>query len=216
MSWEKYKDKTTEGLINLYQCSETKESVSDDVFLAICFRFREKLINICERICKKRGYDNDVAVEIAESTFIKYGKSKKFNFNKRKQLSIDDSFKIYLYYIARNLLNDYYNVSQKKQNGQYYDGSERIIKDVDFSKEKLSGESKILNDTLQSFSYKHRVIFYTYKIHEKEGVKLPRKLHAELREYLKLEQGTIRAYKKEVIDKLKEVTDIIKKTRHNE
>ena len=76
--WKTFETTATEVLIDYVQANSQSKTVCDNAFLALMFRFRLDLLNKCERICKNRGYDIDVAQLIAERTFIKYGKSKKF------------------------------------------------------------------------------------------------------------------------------------------
>ena len=210
--WKKYQKVETSQLIELFQESENKGEVSDNSFLAICFRFRGELLKKCEIICTKRGYDIDVAYEITTSTFKKYGKSKGFKVEKCKSSDVDICFIFYLFKIARNELNDYYRREEKRKNGLLYEGDEIPIYDLpDVDIERLDPQGKLIHETLMSFPRSHRVIYLTYKIYEREGVKLPRKLLKQLRDELGgISQNTVRSYKKEVIDKLEEIRKIFK------
>jgi DNA-directed RNA polymerase specialized sigma24 family protein len=215
ISWKKFENKETEVLIDFFQNPNNEEFIKDDAFLALCFRFREDLLNKCERICRNRGYDIDVAQQIAEDTFKRYGKFKGFKIEKGKQSNIDKCFKVYLYKISSNLLNDYYRKEEKRIKGQLYDGTEELITRLpDIEIDLLDIESQIIHDTLTKLPYSHQVIYMTYEAHKISGVNLPRKLQAKLREHLGgIDQSTVRGYKKEAIDQIENAKGIIKKLK---
>ena len=212
-SWKRFDQTDTAALIELYQNDDEVPSDKDDAFLALCFRFRKDLLNKCEIICKRRGYDKDTAYQIVERTLKKYGKSRKFDLSKGNQSSVEDCFKVYLYRIASNVLNDFYVEEKKRMNGQLYDGTETLITKLpEIDTDALTPENKIIHEALSGLSFKHQVIYLTYKMHEVDGVNLPSKLRAELRNYLGgISQSTVRAYKKEATDKIEEAKLIIKK-----
>lgn len=209
-NWKEYEKVETKILIDYCQDSQKAEQVRDAVFLALCFRFRKDLLQKCEVICKRRGYDIDVANLIAEKSFKKYGKSKNFKIEKCNHSTVDICFKVYLYKIAGNVLNDYYKRGEKKKKGLLYEGTEAIIKNMpDIDIDCLTPKDKIIHETLQSLPHSHQVIYLTYTQYEKKGVNLPRKLLKELRDYLGISQNTIRCYKKEAIDKMEDTKKII-------
>lgn len=209
--WKKFETTPTEVLIEYFQGVGSEQTVRYDAFLAIMFRFRQDILSKCEKICISRGYNLEVAQLIAERSFEKYGKTKKFKIQENSELSVDTSFKLYLYKIARNVLNSYYREEEKRKNGQLYDGTENIVTCLPkISLEKLDEKSRILHETLLSLPYSHQVIYLTYKTHEKEGVNLPRALQSKLRDHLGgIDQSTIRCYKKEAIDKMETAKGII-------
>jgi hypothetical protein len=213
--WKRFENIETEVLIDFFQDPKQDDLVKDDAFLALSFRFRLDLLNKCEKICGNRGYDIEVAQKIAENTFLKYGRTKQFKIEKGNQIDIDTCFKVYLYKIASNELNDYYNQEEKRKKGQLYDGTEGLVTQLPtINIESLDPELKIVHQTLQSLPYSHLVIYLTYITHEVDGVNLPRKLQAQLREYLGgISQATVRGYKKEVIDKIENAKSIIKQLK---
>ena len=202
--WKSLDSHSSEVLIGYFQDEKKDVTVRDDAFLALMFRFRKDLVNKCEIICKRRGFDIDVARLIAERTFTKYGRSKNFRVEKCTSSCIETCFKIYLYGISRNELKDYYNEEEKKRKGQYYYGTENIITEIpSVETENMGAIEKLIHETILGFPYSHQVIFLTYKAHEKDGVNLPKSLMVKLRDHLGgITQSTVRAYKKEVIDKI--------------
>lgn len=211
--WKTFETTATEVLIDYVQSNSQSKTVCDNAFLALMFRFRLDLLNKCERICKNRGYDIDVAQLIAERTFTKYGKTKKFRIEEGNSSCIDTCFKIYLYCIASNELKNYYREEEKRKNGQLYDGTENIVTQLpNINLEVLDEEDRIIHETLMSLPHSHQVVYLTYKTHEKEGVNLPKPLRLKLREHLGgIEQSTIRSYKKEAIDKIESARKIIQR-----
>lgn len=215
IGWKRFENIETEELINSFQNSKTEETDQDDIFLTLCFRFRGDVLKKCERICISRGYDIDVAQQIASDTFKRYGKSKGFKFNQGNQTGIDICFKVYLYKIASNLLNDYYKREEKRKKGQLYDGTEGLVTSLpEIDIDSLTPELRIIHETLTELPYSHQVVYMTYEAHKKSGVNLPRKLQAKLREHLGgIEQSTVRGYKKEAIDKIESAKSIINKLK---
>lgn len=211
--WKRFESEETEILIGYIQTKGNDESIQDDAFHALCFRFREELLKTCEIICRKKGHNEDVAAEIANNTLKKYYKTRCFKVEKANQDTIDDSFIVYLNKIANRELINWWKKEQKRKAGLLYDGTEEIVTELPkIDIEKLDVESKIIHETLTSFPHSHQVIFLTYKTHERDGVNLPKKLQAKIRDYLGgISQSTVRAYKKEVLDKLDEARSIIKK-----
>jgi len=209
-NWKRFETVATEVLIDYFQDKLKEQSIKDDAFLAIMFRFREDLIKKCERICKGRGYDKDVARMIVEQTFVKYGKSKAFQKKEGNYESIETCFKVYLYGIASNELKNYYRQEEKRKKGLLYTGNEDIITELPpFNTATCSLESKIIHETLLGFSYSHQVVYLTYKVHQRDGVNLPKNLRLRLREHLGgISQTTVRGYKKEVTDKIESVRSI--------
>lgn len=211
--WRRFEKLDTGKLISYSQNTDNESDTKDGAFLALCFRFRADLLKKCEFLCKRKGYDIDVAVELVKNTFKKYGKSRKFNASLGNHESIDDCFKFYLYKIAQHELIDYYKREQKRLNGQLYTGDETIITNLaNVNPETLDAESQIIHETLLELPYSHQVIYMTYKAHEKEGVNLPRSLQKQLREHLGgISQATVRAYKKEAVDKIEKAKAVIEK-----
>ncbi|TQO36471.1 DNA-directed RNA polymerase specialized sigma24 family protein [Arenibacter algicola] len=213
--WKKFKDVTTYDLIKTFQDRNQPDNTRDLVFFALCYKFREDLLNKCEINCKRFGHDINVAEQIAESTFKRYALKGDFKIEKTNTFIIDDSFKFYLYGIAKNELTNYYRLQQRKINGHLYGGSEAIIKDLPpLPNIKLSIQDQIKLKAIESLSPSHRAVYLTYKQHERMGCNLPKKLLEELREFLGgVKQSTIRGYKKEANDQIKKYLEVMTLTK---
>lgn len=208
-SLEALSNKSSEELIKLFQ--DPLEPEGERSFFVLVNRFGEDLLKKCEVICAKYGHGADVAEIVTENTFIAYGKSKSFSFDpsKMKGDSIDESFQIYLYGIARNEVINFY---RKKIRDVKYDGNETIITDMPtINLEERSTEEKFMYNLIQSLPDHLRVVYLTYKTHEKIGCNLPAKLQAELRVHLgNVKQVTVRGYKKEAIQRINQGLEIFK------
>jgi len=217
MSWEKFKDEPTEDLIAFIQWKDEEgyAESAQDAFYAFCVRFRMDLIHKCRVICNHRGYDKHIADEIAYKTFERFWKYPRFDKDKSNTNNIDTGVKVYLYAIAQNLLKTY--KSEESNEKGPYDGSESVVYEFpDLSsltngiekRKELEEKYKIIKKALNRLSEKHKIIYLTYKAHEANGHKLPRKLLLALRDELGLTQNTVRYYKKEAFDKVNEYLEV--------
>ncbi|MDW3212176.1 MAG: hypothetical protein R8N23_20065 [Reichenbachiella sp.] len=202
-----FEKKLTSEVIKCFQESQCEKK--KDSFFELVYRFREELLKYCEMRCRRFNQPLEVAEQIAEATFEKYAISAKFDFEKSKCTSVDDAFILYLVSIARNLLTDHYRKVKKINAGLAYTGTESIVSFLPKCPENLSIEDQLKYNVLLSLSHKHRVIYLTYKLHEKVGCNLPKFLLEELREYLNLSQTSIRVYKKEANDKISAALDAL-------
>jgi RNA polymerase sigma factor (sigma-70 family) len=205
-AWESYNSKSTQELIEIFQKKGGTTTIRNKAFFALVHRFRQDLLNKCEVRCKQFGHSANVAEIIAENTFKAYAKKGKFDPNEGKGKTIDDSFKIYLYTIAKNELTNYYRIEEKKRNGKFYDGTEKIITELPkVNLKELDTRARVRYEIISSLTPSQRTVYLTYFAYEKIGCNLPGKLQSELRAHLgDVSQSTIRSYKKEASDKIKE------------
>lgn len=203
-AWEDFKSKSTEELIGAFQAKGGPKTAKDNAFFALVHRFRQDLLNACEVVCTRFGHSPYVAEIIAESTFKAYATKGNFDPKKGKGKTIDDSFRIYLYSIARNELTNYYRLEERKRKGQFYDGTEKIITALpQIDLESLDTAARVRYEIIQSLTDSQRTVYLTYQAYERIGCNLPKKLRLELRQYLGgVTQGTVRTYKKEATDKI--------------
>ncbi|WP_203256508.1 sigma-70 RNA polymerase sigma factor region 4 domain-containing protein [Hyunsoonleella ulvae] len=213
--WKKFEKESTYNLIKIFQDRNQSDNIRDLVFFALCYRFRKDLLNKCEINCKRFKHDVNVAEQIAESTFKSYALKGDFKIEKTNTSNIDNSFKLYLYGIARNELTDYYRLQQKKKRGHFYDGSETIVKDLPILHNvKLSVKDQIRWKAIESLSPAHRAVYLTYRQHERMGCNLPKELLKALREFLGgVKQSTVRSYKKEAKDKIISYMEVMNLTK---
>ncbi|HEY0655469.1 MAG TPA: hypothetical protein VGD65_20180 [Chryseosolibacter sp.] len=209
--WKRFESYKTEDLIRLFQNRKTSEADRDDAFCALVLRFREDVLKKTEIIASGFKHSATVAEIVTDNTFEAYFKKGQFKFDKAAKASIDDSFKIYLYGIARNELVNYHRKQKRIKEGKFSDGKEQIITDLpQISVATLDNEGRVKFEVIQSLPYSHRVIYLTYSAYEKLGCNLPKKLQQDLREHLGgIKQVTVRTYKKEACDRIDEALKIL-------
>lgn len=187
---------------------------SESAFHAFVFRFEPEFTKKAEVICASWGFNTEETIEIVQNVFAKFWKYPKFDFEKKKEQNIDQAVIFYLYGIARNELTNYFN----RKNGlmlSSYDGSEHLVYDFpempeseyqDYTDNIQSSNIRLkaIRAALETFSTKHKIIYLTYSSYEYSGKKLPRELLTKMRDELGINQATIRSYKKDVLDKIKE------------
>ena len=192
---------------------EGKEELAEAAFWAFMFRFSAEVTKKSEIIWKNWGESKEFAEEVVETTFKRFLKYTGFDYSKSKIKDVDKAVLVYLFRISRNVLTDLWNAKYgTKQNP--YDGSEEIVWDYPTDKddcgaiENPRSHKAIVKKALSALSEKHKVIFLTYAKYQDKDFKLPRKLLAELRENLGISQQTIRSYKNEAQNKIKEYLEI--------
>jgi hypothetical protein len=213
VAWQDFESEETENLIEIIQWKDdaTYLETANDAFRAFCFRFQISLMKKIIPICRNWDIDRESAIELGEKVFDRFRKYAS-NFDKQKcKKEIDTCVLFFLFRIAQNLLIGF----KKELIGEDfspYSGDEKIIKDFPNIDEivlrpekakELKRIQDIIEKALGRLSPKHKIIYLTYKAHEKDGYKLPRKLLQELRDELDLAQATIRSYKKdsfEIVD----------------
>lgn len=218
MQWEKFKDESTEDLIQNIKWKDDPDCQTEAqaAFHAFCFRFGDDVAKKTEIICKRWKYDKHVAAEVANQVFSRFWKYPNYDHKKSKQKDVETGVKLYLYrFIEREITNYYY-----KEQGilaSPYDGSEEIIYDYpevdlsDYSMEKrkhLEGKFEVVKKTLERLGEKHKIIYLTYQAHENPNHKLPRHLLQSLRDELDLAQATVRFYKNEAQNTIKEMLKV--------
>ena len=218
VKWQYYEESSTIELIELIKMKSNKMQieVSKAAFNTFVFRFTEELTKKTEIICSHWGYNSEIALEVSKKTFQRFWKYPNFCKEKCKTNDIDKGVLLYLFQIARNVLADLVN----ELNGivSPYDGNEEIIwdfpnrTDVIFTDyQDAQSHFAIVKEALSTLSIKHKIIYLTYSANEYSGYKLPRKLLQELREKLKISQQTVRSYKNEAYNKVKEYLSIYEK-----
>jgi RNA polymerase sigma factor (sigma-70 family) len=210
MSWKELNTETTETLIQYIQWRNDPQlkQTGEDAFHAFCFRFQKDVVTKCRVICRNRGYDQEIADDLAQRTFERFLKYPGFDFGKSKANDYDSGVKLYLYRFAANLLNDFYK-EQSNPNPNPYDGDEDLVYEYP-DIENMSGKSEQLREikakfelikkALERLGPKHKIIYLTYQQYAQTGFKLPRHLTEKLRVELDLTQATIQFYKKEAFD----------------
>ena len=215
MTWEDVKDEPTGSLIDFirYKDHADYKELAEVSFIAFTFRFRKEVICKCRNTGRKWNYDNSTCDMIAEGVFERFWRYPLgFEKNNCGSLEIENCVIVYLLRIARNCFYDYLK-ELSGESSTPYNGTEEIVIELpsieglnvsDKRKEDLMDAHEKFERALAQLSPKHKIIYLTYKAHEKDGFKLPRTLLKKLREELEIGQNTIRVYKKEATDIIKQ------------
>lgn len=202
MNWEELKDEPLESLVEFVQLRGDLESEewANSAFVVLTYRFRKDLLQKCTLMCRKSGFSDTVAEEIAMRVFERFFKYPAFKREKCTVADIEKCFRLYLYKIARNEFLDYAKPDESPYTGEESVITSMIDVDMEYEPEKLrqlkEAERK-LDDLFSKLTPKHKIIFLTYQYYEKEGKYLPKRLREELKDLLQLSQSSIRVYKKE-------------------
>jgi DNA-directed RNA polymerase specialized sigma24 family protein len=212
--WREFEKLSTLELIELIKMRQEKPCVENaqSAFQAFMFRFEADITKKCEIICKNWGFNSDFALEVSEQTFKRFWKYPRFDPQKANTTNVNKAVLLYLFRITQNVVSDLWNEKNGKKNP--YDGTEEIVWDFPSNKkdcgdlEDVTSHFNLVKNALSSLSTKHKVIFLTYAKYEVDGNKLPRQLLVDLRNELKISQQTVRSYKNEASNKVKEYIKI--------
>lgn len=209
---ERHSDFINISSVRLIEIIQKRNDDAEPAFIEFCRRFDQPLIKIVERSAKGFGLSKEEAIQILDKTFERFWKYPNFDSHKMNVSTVEKGIVLYLVGIAKKLIYDQLKL-QKGELATPYDGTEKIVydfpKDMDI-KHVNSEKYRIISQVLASFSRKHRIVYLTYEAYSHEGYNLPRKLLQELRDELEIEQNTIRSYRHEVLNKIKEYTELWK------
>jgi hypothetical protein len=214
MTWEDLKDENTVDLVAYIKSisdADYKE-LAEAAFITLTFRYREDVINKCVILAKKWRRDKDDAIELANRVFARFLKYPHYRHSECKSGDVDKCIKRYLYRIADREVIGLFNPKFSP-----YDGTETVVTslidpDKDYEPEKLKElleYEKRLDEIFAKLTPKHKIVYLTYLLHQKEGYNLPGALLSELRAALgNLSQTTLRIYKMEAME-------LVRKELHN-
>jgi DNA-directed RNA polymerase specialized sigma24 family protein len=207
---------TTLELIEYIQGKEYYLEAAECAFQNFFLKFENELTKKCRVIAQKWGFDQTTGDIISEQALGKFwDKADRFKPQECKAINLDKCVLFYIFRIAQRLLCDRNRIEVKA--GNNYSGEEEII--VEFPElenlmlpaEKLKDirqRAELIEKALDRLGPKHKIIYLTYHVHERNGMKLPRHLLEKLREELDLTQTSIRIYKKVAIDTVNQVINI--------
>lgn len=211
--WKQFENETTSDLVQIIKWKDQAEYGNDaeGAFIAFCFRFRADLIKKCEVICRNYKYDIDFAVELANRVFHKFWINPGYDDSKRKHAkSCDEGVKFYLYGIARHEL---VNIHREDIGPSPYTGEEEIVWDfpeinmANMSAEKrkeLVERREIMETALNRLTPIHKAIYLTYLVYHREKKNLPKHLLKKMQTEFDLAQATIRYYRFEAENRIKD------------
>ncbi|WBL26772.1 RNA polymerase subunit sigma [Zunongwangia sp. HGR-M22] len=173
-------------------------------FVEFCARFERDILEKSEIYCSKFNYNEVVALRIANCCFSRVWKYPTFNSKIAKSRNPEKAILIWMYPIIFRQIIKFGN--ENKCEEDEIEQEYKIITSVDDyieswgvtdieSKRELKAKLRTIERTLDGLSHKHKVIYFTYKLYEKDNKKLPRLLLEKLRDNLNITQKSINTYK---------------------
>jgi DNA-directed RNA polymerase specialized sigma24 family protein len=190
-------------------CSEQSD---DSIYSEFVKRFLPDVKAECLRIGERRKVDKHVSIQIALDTFEKARKYKTF---KEDEIKIPDSRKailVYLFRIAVNQFNDYYNKEKKKQDNfnhkTYFDDLIQL-KGAEDSPEDLLRKKELALSVLNKLNKKEKAVILADFEHKKHQKYLPDDINEQLAGELGIKKDTIRKIRERGLSKIKKAIDEI-------
>lgn len=172
-------------------------------FAQFCYRFEKDVKRKSEIYCNKYGYNEVVALEIANCTFSRVWKYPTFKKEKAKAKDFDKAILLWMYPILYTQIIKYGEQNTCAEPTEEEDLSlvndaeelvERLNIDGVEAKREIVAKMKTIESALTQLTEKHRIIFFTYRAYQKEGKKVPRTITRLLREKLSLTQKSVNTY----------------------
>lgn len=188
---------------------------AEKAFVEFCSRFERKIFEKAEIYCSKFDYNEAVAEYIAHCAFARVWKYHSFDKGKAKKQNIEDSIHIWLCAILYNEMVKYHKshscAEKNDEDLPIIESFDQLInyyldnddEDLIEKKKDLKNRLEEIERSLQGLSIKHRTIYLTYKAYKEEGKYLPRKVSKNLCERLNLTQASIRVYRMEAENHIK-------------
>ncbi|WP_412464688.1 RNA polymerase sigma factor [Flavobacterium mekongense] len=186
---------------------------AQDSFREFVARFESYVLQKAEVYCLNFGFNETIAEDIANCTFARVWKYPKFKLSKAKGLTVETSIKSYL---NRIIYTQIVNYKRDNYCAEPTDDEDlTIVENYDDFIDRFEVEDKnqikqkydFINSALENLTEKHRIIFFTYKVYERDGKNLPANIRNQLKETLNLTQGSIRRYKSDAIEAIRNYID---------
>lgn len=172
-------------------------------FIEFCYRFEKDLKRKSEIYCNKYGYNEVIALEIANCTFGRVWKYPTFDKDKSNVKNLDKGILIWMYRILYTQIikygekNSCAEPTEEEDLSLITNADELLVKfespDPE-AKRVVAAKLKTIERALTQLSEKHRIIYFTYRAYRKEGKKVPRTITKLLREKLSLTQKSVNTY----------------------
>ena len=173
--------------------------------------FENKIKPFVEVHANRMGFDDKVAFETIQCAFNKVWLYPSFDMSKARCKNEERAIIIWLMSIASSQMYQYTRKGEcaqirTEEDLSVIESSEDFITlhIADLLPSQKMELAMALDKKLSVLDEKHRIIYLTYKAYQTRGKKLPRTLLDKLRKRLGVTQTTIRVYKKEACELLKD------------
>lgn len=206
-------EQTGDMLLSIIADKTNNQAEAEAAFQLFCSKYERRLLRLVEVQCAKLGYSAEIAFKAVECAFARVWRYHSFDKLKSKCKDIDNAIVMWLNRIAYTQVLKFKNGGECAEVNAEEDlavvndatGFYEVVSQRQYmSAEEKKAKIKWLNTRLESMEEKHRIVLLTYLAYETKGRKLPRSLTLKLRTQLNLEQSSIRVYKKEAMDALKQ------------
>ncbi len=206
-------EQTGDMLISIIADKANNQAEAEAAFQLFCSKYERRLLRLVEVQCAKLGYSAEIAFKAVECTFARVWRYHSFDKLKSKCKDIDNAIVMWLNRIAYTQVLKFKNGGECAEVNAEEDlavvndatGFYEVVSQQQYlSAEEKNAKIKWLNTRLEGMEEKHRIVLLTYLAYETKGRNLPRSLMLKLRTQLNLEQSSIRVYKKEAMDALKQ------------
>jgi hypothetical protein len=194
-------------LLDYISFKEEYPKEAEWAFIEFCKRFEKDLLQKAEVYCAKFGYNEVVALDVANCTFSRVWKYPSFNLKKAKSKDVTKAILLWLYPIMYTQILKFQHAASCAEPTEEedlclitdLDGLVNKISDsVDVDdKKKLKAQLKVLESAFLGLTEKHKIIYLTYKAYERAGKNIPRGISKKLQDVLDLVPVTIRIYKRD-------------------
>lgn len=176
---------------------------AENAFIQFCYRFEKDLKRKSEIYCNKYGYNEVIALEIANCTFARVWKYPTFDKNKSKAKDLDKGILIWMYRILYTQIikygeNNFCAEPTEEEDLSLITNADELLEKFDTpdpqSKKIVAAKLKTIERALTLLSEKHRIIYFTYRAYRKEDKKVPRTITKLLRDKLSLTQKSVNTY----------------------
>lgn len=187
---------------------------SEMAFIVFCNRYQKDLMEKSEIYCNKFNHSEVVAEMAAKCTFDRvWKKATTFSMKKAKTKSVDNAIRIWLIAILYTQIVKFKDKTECAEPAVDEDLS--LIYSVDQMVDHVCAENIetrgylmtqfiAIESILGKLTYKHRIIYLTYKVYRFNPKKnIPRSISRKLKDELELAPSTIRVYYKQADDLVK-------------
>lgn len=205
------------NLLEFISWKEEYKEEAEEAFREFGYRFQEFILKTSEITCAKWNKNEVVALDIAMCTLERVWKYPTYNHEKSNATNIDKGIKLWLTKIIYTQLANHHNkgtcYEPKKETDLtlIHTIDELVDKKIESEETKKSLKLKlqIVDEALSSLTYKHKIIYLTYKLYVPNGEYIPRDVSKKLQEELSLTSASIRKYKEQAIKQVATCLDKI-------
>jgi DNA-directed RNA polymerase specialized sigma24 family protein len=202
-----YKDYSSEDLLIIISFGEEEIEERNSAFGEFVSRYRENLLNVCEKKCVNFGHDCGDAQIIVKNTFLRVLKYQSFDKSKAKTTNPDNAIFGWLMGILKTEFHKYYYLASTFDTyentdiiyGAYQGDGYKFIE----NKKHLGIQNQSLISALKTLTEKERIVFLTYGEFSHDGDYLPRTVRQAMSDELGLASSSLRVYNARAKEKLK-------------